>query len=113
MRATFKWLKRIGYLVLALTLLIISVFVVVHFSTKASNYRNWNDDQAVLPYAEINSNLVTIYNIRNFSYASTLVLTPRLLKKSKVSLALNCENAENKNLSLSLYFFKKVLTSSS
>lgn len=71
MRATFKWLKRIGYLVLALTLLIISVFVVVHFSTKASNYRNWNDDQAVLPYAEINSNLVTIYNIRNFSYAST------------------------------------------
>jgi hypothetical protein len=35
---------------------------------KPSNNRNWQDDVAVLPYAIVQDNLVTIHNIRNFSY---------------------------------------------
>ena len=47
------------------------------FSIKPSNNRNWTTDQAVLPYAEINGNLVAIKNIRNFDYRSTAEYTPR------------------------------------
>lgn len=37
----------------------------------ASNTRQWQPDLAVLPYAEINGNQVTIRNIRNCEYRST------------------------------------------
>jgi hypothetical protein len=33
-----------------------------------SNHRDWQPDVALLPYAEINGNLVTIHNIRNCDY---------------------------------------------
>ncbi len=36
-----------------------------------SNTRHWQPDLAVLPYAEINGNLITIRNIRNCDYRST------------------------------------------
>jgi hypothetical protein len=36
----------------------------------ASNNRAWRKDVAVLPHADINRNLVTIHNIRNFEYRS-------------------------------------------
>ncbi len=81
MKTAFKCLKRIGYILLVLILLITCVFIIVHLSTKASNDRNWNDDQVVLPYAEINNNLVSIYNIRNFSYASTTSYIPSYYDK--------------------------------
>lgn len=38
---------------------------------KPSNVRDWSPDQAVLPFAEFNGNLVNIHNIRNCSYRST------------------------------------------
>jgi len=38
------------------------------FTLKPSNDRNWRRDVAVLPYAEINGNRVTIHNIRNCDY---------------------------------------------
>jgi hypothetical protein len=66
-----KWLKRILLFLLIIIILLASLFTIVHFSTRATNDRAWNEDQAILPYAEINNNLVSIYNIRNFSYAST------------------------------------------
>lgn len=39
--------------------------------TSPSNDHEWNDDQSILPSAIIDGNLVTISNIRNFSYNST------------------------------------------
>jgi hypothetical protein len=36
-----------------------------------SNDRNWTKDQQTLSYAEIEDNLVHVYNIRNFKYRST------------------------------------------
>lgn len=71
MKTLLKWLKRIFYFFLIAVALITCLFVIVHFSTKASNDRNWNDDQNILPTAEIKGNLVSIHNIRNFSYTST------------------------------------------
>ncbi|MFA6295513.1 MAG: DUF4105 domain-containing protein [Candidatus Paceibacterota bacterium] len=81
MKTFVKWLKRVLYLFLIAVLLIIIVFVIVNLSTKASNDRNWNDDQNILPYAEISNNLVSIHNIRNFTYASTTSYTPNYYDK--------------------------------
>lgn len=36
-----------------------------------SNDRDWAEDQAILPYADIQGNLITIHNIRNFEYKNT------------------------------------------
>lgn len=71
MKTLLRWFKRIFYFFLIAVALIACLFVIVHFSTKASNDRNWNDDQNILPTAEIKDNLVSIHNIRNFSYTST------------------------------------------
>lgn len=54
--------------------LIVSL-IIVNITSNPSNNRHWNADQAILPYAEIKDNLVSIYNIRNFSYASTTSYT--------------------------------------
>lgn len=42
---------------------------------KPSNDRDWSPDQLVLSYAEFDGDMVTIHNIRNFSYASTTSYT--------------------------------------
>ena len=51
----------------AIAVLVLSASVVV----RPSNERTWSIEQAVLPRAEIRSNAVTIYDVRNFSYDST------------------------------------------
>lgn len=58
------------------------IFVVVNLATKASNDRDWNEDQQVLPYAEASDNLIAIHNIRNFTYASTTSYTPNYYDKT-------------------------------
>lgn len=50
--------------------------------TEPSNDRVWNNDQKILPYAEINDNLVTIFNIRNFVYTSTTDFEERYYNKT-------------------------------
>ena len=82
MKSLLRWLKRILYFVLAIVILVGCLFTIVHFSTKASNDRVWNEDQAILPNAEINDNLVSIHNIRNFSYASTTSYTTNYYDKT-------------------------------
>lgn len=47
-----------------------------------SNNRDWSPDQTVLPYAEINKNKATIYNIRNFTYTSTTEYKPAYYDKT-------------------------------
>ena len=51
----------------AIAVLVLSASVVV----RPSNERAWSVDQAVLPRADIRSDQVTIYDVRNFSYDST------------------------------------------
>jgi hypothetical protein len=41
-----------------------------------SNDRDWQTNVAVLPYATIEGNLVTVHNIRNFAYRSETDYTP-------------------------------------
>ena len=53
------------------------IYVVTNLVTNPSNDRNWNEDQRILPTAEINGNLVNIKNVRNFIYTSTTSYTPR------------------------------------
>jgi len=52
------------------------VFTFISAITEPSNKRDWNDDQQKLPSADINDNIVSVKNIRNFSYASTTSYTP-------------------------------------
>jgi len=49
---------------------------------KPSNSRDWQDDVAVLPYAEIQGDLVTIHNIRNFNYRTETDFDPRYYDKT-------------------------------
>lgn len=82
MKNLLKWLKRIFYFLSIVIALLWCLFMIVYFSTKASNDRAWNEDQAILPHAEINNNLVSIYNIRNFAYASTTSYTANYYDKT-------------------------------
>ncbi len=71
MRTIKKILKALFYFFIIIITLVLLVLLITKFSTKASNDRNWNNDQEILSYAEINNNLVSVHNIRNFSYNST------------------------------------------
>lgn len=57
-------------------------YVALIISVRPSNDRDWALDQAILPYAEINSNQVFVHNIRNFSYTSTHDYTPNYYDKT-------------------------------
>lgn len=64
MKRVLKWLAIVvGIIILP--------FLLAYIFIRPSNDRDWNLDQAVLPYAEITDNLVSIHNIRNLHYAST------------------------------------------
>ncbi|MDQ2933002.1 MAG: DUF4105 domain-containing protein [bacterium] len=65
---TFKKLCHFFFIIL---ILISALFIIVNFSTQPTNDRTWNEDQKILSYGEISSNLVSLHNIRNFTYAST------------------------------------------
>ncbi len=83
MKIFLKWLRRlILYPILALSLIAIVALTITQLVTKPANDRNWNNDQNILPYAEIKNNLISIHNIRNFSYASTTSYTPNYYDKT-------------------------------
>ena len=48
---------------------------------KPSNERDWQIDVAILPYAEIEGDIVTVHNIRNFDYRSETDYTPTYYDK--------------------------------
>ncbi|MHC4988012.1 MAG: Lnb N-terminal periplasmic domain-containing protein [Planctomycetota bacterium] len=48
----------------------------------ASNHRDWQTDVAVLPYADIDGNTITLHNIRNFDYISIEDYTPAYYDKT-------------------------------
>jgi hypothetical protein len=49
-------------------LIVFCLIVMWWLNIKPSNERNWQQDVAVLPYATIQENLVTIHNIRDLNY---------------------------------------------
>jgi hypothetical protein len=61
------------------------LFVIVlgwFFSIRPSNDRQWLTDVAVVPYAEIDGDRVTVHNIRNFTYTADEVYTPAYYDKT-------------------------------
>ena len=71
-----RWRALAGYLVLFVALL------AWWFSLAPSNDRDWQPDVAVLPYATIDGELVTVQNIRNFDYRSETDFTPGYYDKT-------------------------------
>jgi len=65
----------------AYTLLFVA-FLAWYTTIRPSNERNWQTDVAVLPYATINSDLITVHNIRNFDYRSETDYTPAYYDKT-------------------------------
>lgn len=51
-------------------LIFIFLLFVIYWIPRPSHDRNWATDQKILPYAEIEENLVKIHNVRNFNYRS-------------------------------------------
>jgi hypothetical protein len=47
-----------------------------------SNDRPWRDEEAVQPYAEIEGDVVTVHNIRNFQYRTETDFTPAYYDKT-------------------------------
>ncbi len=71
--------KKLIFGLLAVPLIVYSAFVLV---TSPRNDRDWAIDQAILPTAEFDGSLVTVRNIRNFTYASTTSYTPAYYDKT-------------------------------
>jgi hypothetical protein len=72
----WRWRAFTVYLVL---------FVVVLLSWRAiapSNDRDWQPDVAVLPYATIDGDRITVHNIRNFDYRTETDFTPAYYDKT-------------------------------
>ena len=47
-----------------------------------SNERDWKPEVAVLPYATIDGDLITVHNVRNFDYRTETDFTPRYYDKT-------------------------------
>jgi hypothetical protein len=72
-----RWRRQIlaGYFALFTALLL------GWLGIEPSNERDWQVDVAVLPYATIEDNLITVHNIRNFDYRSETDYTPAYYDK--------------------------------
>jgi hypothetical protein len=72
----WRWRAFAAYAVL------LAVVVAWWRSIEPSNDRDWQADVAVLPYATIDGDLVTVHNIRNFAYRSETDYTPAYYDKT-------------------------------
>jgi hypothetical protein len=72
----WRWRALMGFLVLFVGLL-------AWWSTiQPSNDRDWQPEVAVLPWATIDGDLVTVHNVRNFAYRSESEFTPAYYDKT-------------------------------
>jgi hypothetical protein len=69
-------LRRWRWRALGAYLVLFVVVLVWWRGIEPSNQRDWQADVAALPYAEINGDIVTVHNIRNFDYRSETDYTP-------------------------------------
>ena len=68
--------------VLAVYLVLFGVLLAWWFSIEPSNDRDWQPSVAQLPWAKVEGDIVTLHNIRNFSYRSETDYTPAWYEKS-------------------------------
>jgi len=73
--------SRWRWRMLAVHLVLFMVLLAWFFSLEPSNARDWQTDVAVLPYATVEGDQVTVHNIRNFSYRSEADYTPAYYDK--------------------------------
>jgi hypothetical protein len=66
----WRWRAICGFFAL------FALLLVCWFNIEPSNNRNWQTDNAVLPYATFEGDRVTLHNIRNFDYRSETDYTP-------------------------------------
>jgi hypothetical protein len=67
-----RWRRRAIGTIVALFAVVLACWSAI----KPSNDRDWQPDVAVLPYATIDGDRVTLHNIRNFDYRSETDFTP-------------------------------------
>jgi hypothetical protein len=60
----------------------LALALIVWNGAKPSNDRDWQPEVAVLPYADIRGDLVTVHNIRNFDYRTESDFTPAYYDRS-------------------------------
>ena len=73
-----RWRRRaLGAVCVAL-----AIFAIGWSRIQPSNERRWRAEEAVLSYAEIDGDLVTVHNIRNFFYRSETDFTPAYYGKT-------------------------------
>jgi hypothetical protein len=72
----WRWRAFAAYLVL------FAATLAWYFNIEPSNARDWQTDVAVLPYATMEGDLVTVHNIRNFGYRSETDYTPAYYDKT-------------------------------
>jgi hypothetical protein len=60
----------------------LALVLVVWGNATPSNSRDWQPEVAVLPYADIKGDLVTVHNIRNFDYRTETDFTPAYYDKT-------------------------------
>ena len=71
MKKILKWSKRIIlYPLIIIFLGFVIVLTITHMVIKPSNDRDWATDQSTLSYGDIHDNLITVHNVRNFTYTS-------------------------------------------
>lgn len=75
-------LPRLRWRALAAYLVLFAALLFWWFSLAPSNDRDWQPDVAVLPYATIDGELVTVHNIRNFDYQTETNFTPGYYDKT-------------------------------
>lgn len=76
------WLVKRRWLKAAICLGGFTLVLAWWFSLQPSNDRDWQPDVAVLSTATVNSNQITIHNIRNIKYRTETDYTPRYYDKT-------------------------------
>ena len=74
-------LPRWRWRALAAYLLLFAVLLSAWNTMRPSNDRDWQPEVAVLPYATIDGDLVSMHNVRNFDYRSETDFTPAYYDK--------------------------------
>jgi hypothetical protein len=66
-----RWRAKVG---IALTIMLVAAW---WFTLQPRNDRNWQPDVAQEAWAEVNGDVVTLHNVRNFDYRTETDYTPR------------------------------------
>lgn len=76
------WIKHRFRQFLVAYIVLFTIVLSWWFNIAPSNDRAWQTDVAQLPYATINGDLVTVHNIRNFTYRSETDYTPAYVTRT-------------------------------